>query len=654
MSRASSTTGQSGRAAAVTAALAVALLLGAVLAHSSPVTAQQAAPPPPPVDAGYFPATGFRVSVPAFFAYFQARGGVRTFGYPVSNDFPLLGKRAQLFQRGLLQQRPDGSIEAANLLGGSFEPFVQVDGLTLPRVDPALLRAGPSGGDPQYLSSALAFLNQTVPDQWNGQTVNFLTTYLATVSCQDLANLGQDCDESLLPGYALEVWGLPTSAPQTDPDNGDFVYQRFERGVLHYSAATGETQWLLMGDWLKRVLIGTDLPPDLAAEAAGSRFFHQLALGRPLALARPSELPDTSLASAFESSTDLTVAQQNVPSAFQTATAVVQTATAIAEVGTATAVSATQTAITTSPTAAQSSLSGTATAVAVATQAQLLATLTAQGAGQQPPGVTPGPGTASAQPPLVGGPGQPGQPAVAATLLPVAAQTPVSNAGCLGDEQMFFVPRKPFIGTHVTISVTSSRRHNVQVMALGGPIDTGLPTERPGAYGWVWTWTVSPTVEAFYQFTFFADGLHPCNTSGFNAYIPLGSTATPTPTNEPTASTGPTNSPTPAVPAIALIQPASGDCSSTPQIIGSNFGTPPSGATAPSGAQVFFGGKSANIINWTNSAILIGIPSGSTSGPNSITVSIPGAGFSQAKTPFILTVPPTIIAPTSGTTASCP
>src|ERR671938_1782525 len=91
----------------LTAALGVSLVLGGVLAQSSLATAQPAGPA---LDPGFFPATGYRISSPAILDYFQHRGGVRTFGYPISNEFPLLGRRAQMFQRQLLELAPHGNL----------------------------------------------------------------------------------------------------------------------------------------------------------------------------------------------------------------------------------------------------------------------------------------------------------------------------------------------------------------------------------------------------------------------------------------------------------------------------------------------------------------------------------------------------------------
>src|SRR6202011_1537049 len=122
---------------------------------------------------------------------------------------------------------------------------------------------------------------------------------------------------------------------------------------------------------------------------------------------------------------------------------------------------------------------------------------------------------------------------------------PVVNIGCLGDEQLWFVPRKPNIGVHVDVSVTSQRHHDARFMKLAGPLDSGPVTERVGPLGFVWTWTIVPAVEACHQWTLYADGLRPCITSGFNAYAPLGATPTATPSPIPTNTPGATATPTP-------------------------------------------------------------------------------------------------------------
>jgi hypothetical protein len=471
--------------------------------------------------------------------YFQHRGGVRTFGYPVSNEFPLMGQRAQLFQRAMLQVGADGGVTPADIPSADILPVTHIDGLTLPPADPDIQASAPTPDQGDYATQALAFVNLYVPDTWNGLPVNFQQTFLNTVGCADA--FGTDaCDTSQLPGFDLQMWGLPTSLPTSDPVNSDFVYQRFQRGIMHFSLTTGVTQGLLIGDWLKRIMIGVDLSPDINPEVRQARFFAQYAPSQPLALDRPDALPNTSLAQAFRSDSLMAAGQTLAQAQPTLPTNVAQTATSVAL--TSTAVSATQVALS----GQQTQL--TSTAIALTATANAVTAV------------------ASTSPT--------GTPASAAT-----SSVPVVDVGCLGDEQMWFVPRKPNIGTHVQISVTSQRHHDVRVMALGGPQDSGPVTERVGPLGFVWTWTVVPSVENFYQWTFYADGLRPCITSGYNAIAPLGATLTPTetpiPTNTPgTITATPTGTPVP----VPTLQAAttSGTCGSVIQITGTNFGSPPS------------------------------------------------------------------------------
>jgi IPT/TIG domain-containing protein len=555
------------------------LILAAVLGQSSLATAQQSTPVNQ--DPAFFPATGYRVNSPAVFDYFQHHGGVRTFGYPVSSEFPLLGQRVQLFQRALLQVDADDNVQPVAILSNDILPITHIDGLSLPPVDPDMVAAAPTPDDPDYATQALAFINVYVPDSWDGQAVNFQTTFLNTVTCSDAFGT-DDCDPSQLPAMDLQMWGLPTSLPTSDPLNSDFVYQRFQRGIMHFSRTSGLTQGLLLGDWLKRVMIGVDLSPDLNPEVRQSRFFAQYAPSRPLALDRPTDLPDTSLAQAFRSDS-LTAAGQGVAQAEPTLpTNVAQTATAVAL--TSTAVSATQIALT-----GQQNLL-TATALAL--------TATASTANQQ-------------QTPT-------------STPVGVVSNIPVVNIGCLGDEQLWFVPRRPNIGTHVQISVTSQRHHDARSMALGGPLDPGPVVEHTGPLGFIWTWTVVPNVEDFYQWTFYADGLRPCITSGFNAAAPLGATPTPTitplPTNTPgTATPTPTNTPFPA-PVITSVTPTTVPCGGLLTVFGHGFGNPPSAA----GTQVIFSGGEGTFSQGPNggsdTSMSVSVPHGVANGAHTVQV----------------------------------
>ncbi len=246
----------------------------------------------------YYPVTGFAIRGD-FLEYFQRRGGLRTFGYPLSRPFRLLGTDVQVFQRRIMQRQPDGRIGLLNVLDPDLLPLTRVNGAVLPPVDPVLTRQAPAPGTPGYAAGVLAFVQANVPDLWEGLPVNFGTVYRTTVRLEEVFPDGRG-EAALLPGFNLELWGLPTSRPQRDPHNHDFVYQRFQRGIMHYDRRSGQTQGLLVAEYFKALLTGEGLPPDLEAEFRESRFYRQYDPQRPAGLRRPDRLPATDLRGAFE------------------------------------------------------------------------------------------------------------------------------------------------------------------------------------------------------------------------------------------------------------------------------------------------------------------------------------------------------------------
>ena len=265
--------------------IAAAVLLATVAVGGLPAAAQAA---PNPV---------FPIANQAFWDYFQHRGGIQALGQPVSQQFTLGGRPSQLFQRALLQLDATGKVQLHNVLD-DLPSVRHVGGLSLPAVDPSLTAAAPTAGSPDYAAQMLAFLRQQVPDTFEGQPVNFLQTYLSTVPLSS-AFPGQQPDPSLQLLLGLELWGVPTSHPVRDPNNHDFVYQRFQRGIMHYQAHQQITEGLLVGDWLKALLTGQSLPPDLAAETAGSALFEQYDPSTNRGPVRTQDLPGTSLDGAF-------------------------------------------------------------------------------------------------------------------------------------------------------------------------------------------------------------------------------------------------------------------------------------------------------------------------------------------------------------------
>jgi N-acetylmuramoyl-L-alanine amidase len=250
-------------------------------------------------DTRLFPQTGYRVGDDAFWAYFRRRGGVRTFGYPVSNPFTLHGFRVQIFQRAILQLQPSGAVGIANVLDDGLLPYTTINGSAFPAADPDVVQRQPRVGEPDYHARALQFVRESAPDTWQGMRVNFFKTFAGAVRADEAFPDGGASDGLLL-GFNLEVWGLPTSKPTTDPTNGGFVYQRFQRGIMHYDDGCKCTQGLLLADYLKAILTLRDLPPDLAVQARRSPLYGQLDPARPGWLKRPVELPATDLTGAFQ------------------------------------------------------------------------------------------------------------------------------------------------------------------------------------------------------------------------------------------------------------------------------------------------------------------------------------------------------------------
>jgi hypothetical protein len=98
----------------------------------------------------FFPETGFAITNPSVQDYFDKRGGVQTFGYPVSREFRLLGFPVQMFQRAIFQRYPDEHIQLLNLLDSGLFPYSQVNGAVLPAADPNLIATAPAVDSDNY------------------------------------------------------------------------------------------------------------------------------------------------------------------------------------------------------------------------------------------------------------------------------------------------------------------------------------------------------------------------------------------------------------------------------------------------------------------------------------------------------------------------
>jgi N-acetylmuramoyl-L-alanine amidase len=183
-----------------------------------------------------------------------------------------------------------------------------MNGSTFPAPDPAVISQSPKPDAADYLPKTLEFVRAMAPDTFEGEQVNFAKTFFSSVRAEDAYPNGvPDDGDSLLPYFNLEIWGLPTSRPARDPSNPNFIYQRFQRGIMHYDKGCGCTQGLLLADYVKALLTGRNLPADLAEQAKSSKLASQYKPGQPQALARPADLPASDLSNAFRRDVTVTL-----------------------------------------------------------------------------------------------------------------------------------------------------------------------------------------------------------------------------------------------------------------------------------------------------------------------------------------------------------
>jgi hypothetical protein len=175
-----------------------------------------------------FADTGYTVSDDAIWTFFDQYGGAATFGQPISREFLLFGKPTQIFQNAALQVQADGSeVQAMQLTDPTLLAASQIKGLTVPAPDAATAFVAPTPDQANYPARLQVFVQAVVREP-------FLSTF---------NNQG-----------GAAVWGLPTSLSKADPNNPNFVYQRFQNGILFYDSSAGTTQALPLGAYLKTQL----------------------------------------------------------------------------------------------------------------------------------------------------------------------------------------------------------------------------------------------------------------------------------------------------------------------------------------------------------------------------------------------------------------
>jgi hypothetical protein len=244
--------------------------------------------------------TGFCIDNPIFQDYFRLRGGTRILGYPVSRSFTLEGNQVQFFQRVVLQISGT-SVNRLNVLDQDVMPMIHANGSTFPAPDTSLGGSGalPPPSSPDYADKVIDFVRTYAPNEWNGKPTGFFDLFSSTVPV-DIAFPGQTPNPGLVTLLNLEIWGVPTSQPTPDPANPSFIYQRFQRGIMHYRAEQNVTEGILVADYLKSVITNRNLPPDLAEDMRNSRFFNQYDPQSPNWVRSPAMLPNTNMTGAFE------------------------------------------------------------------------------------------------------------------------------------------------------------------------------------------------------------------------------------------------------------------------------------------------------------------------------------------------------------------
>jgi hypothetical protein len=272
-----------------------ALLLAGTLALVPSTSTQTEAQ----ADARFFSETNYRITNEKFWDFFQRRGATRTFGFPVSREFTFRGQKVQFFQRAVLQEAPNG-VQVMNILDDGLMPYTQVNGSTFPKASESIVKNTPPPGSADYANAITEYARQVAPDTWEGMPVNFFRTFSTTVTYSD-AFPNRDGPESLLPLINLELWGAPTSEPARDPNNNNFVYQRFQRRIAHYDDTCKCTQGALLGDILKSLITGENLPLDLEQEAKDSPLLRQYDTASSKSIKRPNvkEMDGTDMTNAF-------------------------------------------------------------------------------------------------------------------------------------------------------------------------------------------------------------------------------------------------------------------------------------------------------------------------------------------------------------------
>ena len=204
----------------------------------------------------------------------------QTFGYPTSRTFTFLGCPVQFFQRQVIQDCAGQGAALFNILVPRHLSVYRGELQHVPR-------AGPDAGSKCAAGQLADLLDGHHHVRQSGRAENVQRS------------AGQ-LPELLQHSGCFDDLGAPISNPAPDPNNNSFIYQRFQRGIMHYIQGTG-TESILIADYLKALILNQNVPTDLGAEATAqnSPYLASYCPGQPLWMCKPNQVPGTDYTFAF-------------------------------------------------------------------------------------------------------------------------------------------------------------------------------------------------------------------------------------------------------------------------------------------------------------------------------------------------------------------
>ncbi|MBI4319668.1 MAG: PD40 domain-containing protein [Chloroflexi bacterium] len=189
------------------------MLIGSVLfGPGQPPIAPEQIPAPDDPNRRYFPEIGHTVSF-AFKEFFESRGGLEIFGYPITEPLVENGLSVQYFQRARFEEHPTLSPPYNVSLGLLGDQYVFVKG-AVPLANTVPVAEGPAGPPtPASLSGTITF-----------QTSIGGPIYAMKADGTGLAQIGNGLDPAWSPDgskIAFALWQSPTGIYVMNPDGSD-------------------------------------------------------------------------------------------------------------------------------------------------------------------------------------------------------------------------------------------------------------------------------------------------------------------------------------------------------------------------------------------------------------------------------------------------